>query len=103
MKCPLYLQNLMTHCSANRPQNNFYGKPNQKRKQELRNIAYSSRSDSAKKEGALDFDPKEKSNQQLRRPTKRPSRAKKAASAGKQGRSGKVDLTLIDNSHFIYY
>lgn len=92
---PFFLQNLMTHCSATRPQNNFYGKPNQKRKQELRNIAYSSRSESAKKEGALDFDPKEKSNQQTRRATKRSSRAKRAPATGKQGRAGKVDLTHV--------
>ncbi|XP_022663867.1 uncharacterized protein LOC111251499 isoform X1 [Varroa destructor] len=77
-------ENMTTQCVAARPQNNFYGKPNQKRKQELRNIAYTSRSERAKKEGALDFDPKEKAGMSARKMSRRSTHARRA-SIGKQG------------------
>lgn len=85
---------MTTQCVAARPQNNFYGKPNQKRKQELRNIAYTSRSERAKKEGALDFDPKEKAGMSARKMSRRSTHARRA-SIGKQGRLGKGDRTDV--------
>lgn len=42
---------------SDRPEIDFYGKPDPERQKELRKIAYSSRSQKAKREGALDHDP----------------------------------------------